>query len=318
MLLCLLLAGCAVSPPVPVAEEPPVAVPEPPAATVTAPKPPPPPPAPAPVTPPPPVTILISMDIPAYTQVAAHLARALGERAMRHVLDGDTARMLTAAADGPIVAIGLEAALLARDLQRADRPVVFCQVFNHVEHNLVARHMRGVALLPSFRKTFSTWRALAPALREVAVFTGPGFEGVMAPAQAAAQAFGIVLQHHSVQSDKEFLYRYKEAGHRIDGLWLVPDNRILSRDAIREAMSYSVRNGKQVAVFNEQLLPLGGLFSVTAAPEEVAAKVLRRLDDPAGQPAVVGLEEAVIRVNPVIARRLNLSVPEALSHHVVD
>ena len=37
--------------------------------------------------------------------------------------------------------------------------------------------------------------------------------------------------------------------HAIDGLWLLPDNRILSPDVVREMMSYSAKHKKQVVVF---------------------------------------------------------------------
>jgi len=323
--LLLSVAGCAVQPASPPVPEPePVAPPSPP------PPPPPPPPIKVPKAPPPPepvtlprVAIVISMDIPAYNEVAASLERRLSGPVTRHLFDANTRTVLEQEAPDQIVAIGLEAALLAKLIQQDGRPVVFCQVFNHVEHDLLAANVRGVSLFPSFEVTFATWRTLAPTLREVAVFTGPGFDAVLGPAVAAAAAQGIKLAHVSVSSDKELLYQYKRMAGRLDGLWLLPDNRVLSRAAIQEIMSFSVRNGKQVAVFNEQLLRLGGLFSVTTDPDEVAAKVAQRLaeENPGGadeRPGLLLLEEAVVRINPVIAQRLNLMVPEYLRPYVAE
>lgn len=309
-----LVAGCAVQPtPEPQPEPEPVVTPAP--AVV-------PPPAPTPIVLPR-VAILVSMDTPSFNDIAARLERALHGRVTRHLLGSTTKAKLAQSAPDQIVAIGLEAALLAKQVQQAGRPVVFCQVFNHVEHDLLAPHMHGVSLFPSFRTTFATWRALSPSLREVAVFTGPAFEEVVAPAVAAAAAQGIKLTHRSVNSDKDFLYQYKRLSQQVDGLWLLPDNRVLSRSVIQDVMSYSLRNGKQVAVFNEQLLRIGGLFSVTSNPDEVAAKVLQRLTQAAipGAPASSGLtflDEAVVRINPVIAQRLQLTIPESLRSHVVD
>lgn len=317
--LLLSVAGCAVQPvPQPVPEPEPVASPSPPSPPSS-----PPPPVRIPIVQPPePVTlprvaIVVSMDIPAYNAVAASLERRLNGPVTRYLFDAETRTALEQEAPDQIVAIGLEAALLAKLVQPGGRPVVFCQVFNHVEHDLVTANVRGVSLFPSFEATFATWRTLAPTLREVAVFTGGGFGDVLAPAVAAAAAQGINLTHVSVTSDKELLYRYKRMANRLDGLWLLPDNRVLNRAAIQEIMSFSLRNGKQVAVFNEQLLGLGGLFSVTSDPDEVATKVVQRLAEmsPGGaddQPGLLLLEEAVVRINPVIAQRLNLMIPEFL------
>lgn len=312
-LLLLALAGCAVQP-LPAPE--PLSAPSAPAAAPTAPA-----QAPAKTVSPPRVAIVVSMDTPAYTDVAAQLEHRLGKRATRYLLDGTTRVTLERSAPEQIVAIGLEAALLAKAMALRDTTVVFCQVFNHVEHDLVAPQQRGVAVFPSFHKTFATWRALAPALREVLVFTGPGFERVLTHAAAAASQHGILLTHRSVSSDKEFLYQYKRLSGQADGLWLLPDNRILSRAAIQELMSFSLRNGKQVAVFSEQLLRLGGLFSATSSPAEIAAKVVQRLDASGSRSDDAGLlflEQAVVRINPVIAQRLHLTVPEPLLSHVAE
>ncbi len=42
---------------------------------------------------------------------------------------------------------------------------------------------------------------------------------------------------------------------------MVPDNRVLSLNVIRDIMAHSVKEGKDVAVFTQELLSLGGLIS---------------------------------------------------------
>jgi hypothetical protein len=313
--LLLALAGCAVQPPAPPAPEPEPAPPprRQPQAPVS---------VPAPVTLPR-VAVVVSMDIPAYNDVAERLQQILGPRATRYALGAGTRAELERSAPEQIVAIGLEAALLARPLAGEHRTVVFCQVFNHMEHDLISPRSHGVGLLPSYRETFAVWKGLAPTLHRVAVFTGAGLDDMLRPAIAEAERQGISLEHHSVSSDKEFLYQYKRLGAQVDGLWLLPDNRILSRNAIQDAMSFSLRNGKQVAVFSEQLLSIGGLFSVTSNPDEIAAKVASRLAEAtapgaADAPGLVFLEQAVVRINPVIAQRFHLPVPESLRAHVSE
>lgn len=310
--------GCAVQP-----QLPPAPAPEP-APQPSQPRPQPQPPVsiPAPVSLPS-VAIVVSMDIPAYNDVAERLHKILGSRAALYPLTAATRAELERSTPDQIVAIGLEAALLAKPLAQQGRRVVFCQVFNHMEHDLVSPYSHGVGLLPSYRETFSVWKRLAPALHRVVVFTGAGLEDTLQPAIVEAERLGITLMHRSVSSDKEFLYQYKQLRTQVDGLWLLPDNRILSRNVIQDAMSFSLRNGMQVAVFSEQLLRIGGLFSVSSNPDEIAAKVAARLaeaDAPgaADVPGLVFLQEAVVRINPVIAQRFHLPVPESLTAHVSE
>ncbi len=302
--LALLVAGCASEP-----SAPPVA----PVVQAA-------PPPPKPYLPP--VSIVVSADIPAYTSVAERLQQSLGERATRYGLDAASAHAL-AQQPGQVVAIGLEAAVMSKPLAQQGRAVVFCQVFNYQDDDLLSPHSKGVAMLPSYRQTFAIWRELAPSVRRVAVFTGPGLESLLAPAVREAARYGITLVPASVHSDKEFIYSYKQAATYYDGLWLLPDNRVLSRNAIAELMSYSLRNGKQVVVFSDRLLPLGGLFSVASEADEIADKVRERLAAarPSGVidgPDMVALDRAVIRINPVVARRFGLSIPERLQRYASE
>jgi hypothetical protein len=108
------------------------------------------------------------------------------------------------------------------------------------------------------------------------------------------------------------LFEYKQMAPLLQGLWLLPDNRVLSGRIIKEVMSFSVRNSKQVAVFNDDILRLGGFLSVTSRPEEIAAKVAQRLDEAYRGKGVPGpdlllLQEGDIQVNAIVAKRYNVN-----------
>jgi hypothetical protein len=103
----------------------------------------------------------------------------------------------------------------------------------------------------------------------------------------------------------------------MQGLWLVPDNRILSVEVIRDMMAFGMRQGKQLAVFNHELLGLGGLVSTESGYSDIAEQVLERVrqaQQHAGVPGepVIPLSKANIRINKIMAGRLNLSIPPAL------
>lgn len=273
------------------------------------------PPKPAPME----VVILTNKDIPAYSKVAALLSRQLGKRGSIRYLGSSHLENLKAVEPyrhddkKQFVSIGLSASVAAKSL--AGRQVVFCQVFNYQDFGLVSPRHKGVSMIPSIARTFSVWHALAPKTTDVGVIVGPDFDEVLQVASAGAKAQGIKLHYAVVNSDKEYQYAYKKMAAKVQGFWLLPDNRVLSANALREIMTFSLRNSKQVVVFSDELLSLGGLFSVTSDYRDIVRKVMGRLTVAEGKDAIPGpdilyLDKAILRINPVMAKRLNLAIPK--------
>jgi ABC-type uncharacterized transport system substrate-binding protein len=324
LLLLGLHAGCVFVPTeVPVATPPPSVTP-PPAPVVETPPAPMQPARPAPVSRAPerPVrtAVLLSDDIPVFEAVAAEIVARVGaDRATIYnlnALPSNGPRVLReAAAADRIVAVGLLAATIGRSI--AEKPMVFCMVFNHQDSNLISASSKGVKLLPPFELQLQAWSELSPRLQSVGVITGPGQEELLAEIEAAAKARGIAVAVETVNSDKEALVVFKQMTSTIQGLWLVPDNRILSPEVVREIMSYSARHQKQVVVFGSNLLGLGAVMSVDSDADDVAQQVVRRLDgiDGKGQvagPGMLPLTKMQVEVNSPIARQLGLVVPQKL------
>jgi hypothetical protein len=85
---------------------------------------------------------------------------------------------------------------------------------------------------------------------------------------------------------------------------------------LSDVMTFSVRNKKQVAVFSEELLNRGGLLTTISAPEDNAQQVLDRLEQAEDKekipgPDIVYLDKLILRINPVMAQRLNLEIPDS-------
>lgn len=262
------------------------------------------------------VVILVSENIPAYNKVAQALAKQLGARGSIRYMNGsqvENIRLLSAYKNDEkkqLVSIGPNASVAAKTL--TNTPVVFCQVFNYQDYGLLTDRHKGVSMVP-IAKTFATWRALAPGITDVGVISGPGQEDMIGAAIAIAKKQGIVLHHKIVSSDNEYQYAYKEMVDEVQGYWLLPDNRVLSGSLLNDVMAFSVRNSKQVVVFSDELLNLGGLFSVTSDPQDIAQQVLERLEQaqdtiPGGD--IAYLDKAILRINPVMAQRLNLRIPK--------
>lgn len=260
-----------------------------------------------------PITILVSDDLPAYSAVANEIAKKLTKRPIIINLKGDTVtnavtpELLRQTDKHRVVAVGPLAAQTAMRLNASQ--VVFCKVFNYRMLNLGNKPARGISFLPPVELQFRAWKRLDPELKRVGVITGPGHERLIEEAQKAAKHHGIVLLHRTVQTDMEMLYAFKRLTPEIQGLWLLPDNRILSRRILREVMSYSTKHQLEVVVFHPALLRLGGLMSVDSVDGDVANQVITALRDNSKRTAtsvdaLLPLKQLNIEVNTQIAQSI--------------
>ena len=271
------------------------------------------------------VVVLVSDDIPAYNNVAKALVKQLGRRGSIRYLKGsriENIKILTKYKNDKhkqFVSIGLKASVAAKSL--VNRQVVFCQVFNYQDYGLLSARHKGVSMMPSASRIFRTWRALSPNITDIGIISGPGFDDMMQLAKAAARNLGITLHYKSVKSDKEYQFAYKQMASKVQGYWVLPDNRVLSGAILRDVMTFSVRNSKQVAVFNKELLSLGGLFTTISDNRDVVLKVLSRLKRAQNKKTIPGLgiiypNNLELSINPVMAKRLNLKIPNKYKKYI--
>lgn len=274
-------------------------------------------PAAAPV---PGISIILSDNSPVFADVQREIRKKFRHRVETYTLGEASTypavqKKIESSDEPVVVAIGLPAARLARGL--SGKKVIFCQVFNYEDAELVTPWMKGVSATAPVREQFRVWKDLYPKLTGIGVITGKNLQDLMKEARAAAKENRIRLDRVEVRSDKETLYAYKQLAPKMQGLWLVPDNRVLSRDVIRDIMAHSVKAGKQVAVFGRELLGLGGLISAETSYADIAEQVLTRVrqaQEASGVPGapVIPLTRTVIKINTVMAKRLNLKIPGTL------
>ena len=323
----LALAGCATfrpetpAPPAsePVAAEPPVEVTPPP------PHPPPPKPTPAPRPKPPPVrdvVVLFQEGSDGYREVAAKILEQLPAARYRavlvplHVPDSpDLLAPLVALRPAAAVAVGREAVDFART-HLASTPLVFCQVFNYQDLFETGRQIWGVQPMPPLALQLRGWSSVDPSRKRIGMIVSEAQKSLVAEAREAAGG-SIEIKAEVSSSDRDTLYLFKRLAPQVNGLWLFPDNKILSPPVLRELMSYAAAHGVGVLVANEALLSWGALASASSTPADVARNVRAVLDrvsagSTASLPAMTPLSEIKLQVNAGVARALGVSdVPQA-------
>lgn len=273
------------------------------------------------------IVLLLSDDKAPVVGVAKAIAAAYTEKIDTYNLGGnrgkehDIVQSILSSSKRQVVAIGLLAAQVARE-RLYSKHVVFCQVLNFEEFDLVMPWMKGVSGIPSLPRQFAAWKTLDPALRRVGVITGKQTRYMLQEAETAARRNGIEIVHAEAASDRAILFAAQElVDRKIQGLWLAPDSRILSQRAILDLMSFSAKNNLEVLAFSPALLKEGALLGATPDFAEIATLVLDRLkksNDAAGIPGepIMPLTTARIVINSSAATRFGLSIPARLKEQV--
>jgi ABC-type uncharacterized transport system substrate-binding protein len=208
------------------------------------------------------------------------------------------------------VAIGLPAARIARDELKG--PVLFAAVFNYKELQVAGRAVRGVAAMPPLDLQAQDWKKLDPKMQRVGLIVSESHRDLIPQAELAVKSASMSIRHEVSTSDRETLYLFKRLAPQIDGLWLVPDDRILSPAILRDLLDYAVSHRVRVCVFSDALLDWGALMSVSPTPGDTARTLHRVLETMmSGRtnavPPLTSTSELVVRINTRVAGRLGVS-----------
>lgn len=263
----------------------------------------------------PPIAIVLTSSQPAYLDVAAELAGHFENHTVYDLSDESLPpvailRSINDSDSVAVVAIGLRAA--QSSVSMSDSPVVFSQVFNHQEHELLKENSRGVAALAPMEAQLAAWKQVQPGIRRIGIIVGEGHDELLQSAQVAAEKYQIDLDVRIAHSDQETLYLFRRMLRDIDGFWLLPDNRILSARVLTEMVEDANRHNVSVVVPNESMLQIGAAISISTVAADIAetiANVLRRIQ--AGEieqvPPITELSEVRVVTNDTILNKRSVA-----------
>lgn len=268
------------------------------------------------------VAIIISRDIDRYHKLAAQIGTSISKTGgnfrsyyFYQQTQHELINMIEAAQHRQVVAIGLKAAK-ATDLL-GDIPVVFCQIYNYQDHDLVNKRRKGVSLVPSIEKQFAAWKMILPALKRVGVIIGNGKQSYLAKAEDVAAKNRISLLSRTAHTDKELWLEYRRMVQQVDAFWLLPDNRILSKRVLRDMIDYSLKHDTPLFTIDGLLLPAGALISAAQINNDVVSAVVDRLNAfKDGNPLpddVTPLDDARIILNTQVLKRYNIMIPDKIN-----
>jgi ABC-type uncharacterized transport system substrate-binding protein len=254
------------------------------------------------------VAIVMTNNSPAYADVAVELAERLenyevydlGDKSLPPV---SVLRRINDSESSVVVAIGLRAA--RSSVSMSEKPVVFSQVFNHHEHDLLSENSRGVAAIPPLDAQIAAWKKIDPTMVRVGVIIGEGHDDLIEEARLAAEKHDIELRVQVTHSDQETLYFFRRMVRDIDGFWLFPDNRILSGRVLQEMLHDANRQQVPVTVPSNSMLELGATLSISTVAADIArtiVKVIREIQSGKldAVPPITQLSEIRVETNGAI------------------
>ena len=224
------------------------------------------------------VAIIMTNSTPAYADVAVELAERLENYEVFDLGDDsvppvNVLRRVNDSNSSVVVAIGLRAA--RSSVAMSNKPVIFSQVFNHQEHELLTDNSRGVAAIAPLDAQLAAWKKIDPTIVRVGVIIGEGHEELIEQAQQAAEKYDIDLRVQVTTSDQETLYFFRRMIRDIDGFWLFPDNRILSGRVLQEMLTDANRQQVPVTVPSESMLELGATLSISTVAADIARTIVK-------------------------------------------
>ena len=274
------------------------------------------PPLPAPtpkaaarISPPPPLpslAIVLTSGLPAYTDVATELMQRFENHDVYDLSDDGSVpvnilRLVNDSNSSVVVAIGLRAAVSS--VAMSDKPVVFSQVFNY--QKLLTENSRGISSIAPLDAQIAAWKEMNPTISRIGTIVGEGHDDLIAEAELAAERHGVELLAHVTHSDQETLYIFKRMIRDIDGFWLFPDNRVLSRRALQQIMEDAEHQRVPVLVPSESLLSMGASISVSSVASNIAEtieNVIRQIESGniADIPPITPLSEIQVTTSQTI------------------
>ena len=183
------------------------------------------------------ITVVKSHDLEPFNQALAGFVASCDRRITEYDLKGSTRRKRSILkgirSDKPqlVLAIGALAAQLLKD-EAPDLPIVYVMVPNPQKYSLQGANIAGISLDIPIATQFERYRQLVPSLHTLGVIYDPAKTGaIVDEASAVASDMGLQLRKVAVDSQKAVPAALRGLIGKIDALWMLPDNTVVTPDS---------------------------------------------------------------------------------------
>lgn len=174
-----------------------------------------------------------------------------------------------------ILAMGPLAAQVAKEAG-LKIPVVFCMVSNPYRYGLAGENLVGISMDVPGELQFKLYKSVVPHLKTIGVIYDPEkSEELVAEAALAAEKLGLVLLKVPVTSPKRVPDAMRSLLGKIDALWMVPDDTVLTTQSFRYFLVTSFEKKLPFLAISDIFVKVGALATIAPDPDELGRQICR-------------------------------------------
>jgi putative tryptophan/tyrosine transport system substrate-binding protein len=267
------------------------------------------------------VPVLKSHDIEPFKQAIAGFVAACNLQITEYDVRGSASKQqsiikrVVATKPKLILAIGAVAAQVAKEMVE-DIPVVFFMVPNPQQYGLEGRNIAGVSLDIPAEVQFARYKMLVPTLHTLGVIYNPDKTGPLVnAAQAIAQQLDLQLLPTAVGSPKEVPAALRSMLGKIDALWMVPDETVVTPMSFEFLLLTAFEHHLPFLAASEIFVEVGAMAALSPDYAEVGRQVCqltKEIESGHRSPMQVNIippAKVNLAINLKTASKLGLSLP---------
>lgn len=270
------------------------------------------------------IAVIRSHDLDPYNQAFAGFSESCPNNVNQYTLGGNrTSQQRMAQEIGEtkprmVLAIGLVAAKLAKEYLK-DIPALYIMVSNPKKYGLVGNNIAGITLNIPVDAQFKAYKTLVPGLKTIGVIYDANNSGeIIREANAVAKKLGMQLVAVSVSSQKEVPEALRSMLGKVDTVWMVPDETVVTTDSFKYFLVTTLENGVPFFAASDIFVEAGALAALTPDYTDVGRQGCQlAMGFTDGQ---VTLAEAGARpprkinlsLNLKTARKIGLAIPQSV------
>ena len=251
------------------------------------------------------IAVIRSRDLEPYNQAFAGFSEACTDQIKQYTLGGDKAsqqRMVQAIGETKprlVLAIGLAAAKLAKE-HLPDTRTLYIMVSNPKKYDLVGNNVAGITLNIPVDAQFNAYKTMVPGLKSIGVIYDANNSGeLIREASAVARKLGVELVAVSVRSQKEVPEALRGMLGKVDAIWMVPDETVVTTDSFKYFLLTTLENGVPFFAASDIFVEAGALAALTPDYTDVGRQ---------GCQLAMGFTTTVVEAGARPPRKVNLSL----------
>ena len=172
-----------------------------------------------------------------------------------------------------ILAMGPLPAQMAKE-SLSNIPIIFCMVSNPHRYGLSGENLVGISMDVPGETQFTQYKSVMPNLKTLGVIYDPQkSEALVSEANLAAQKLGLELIMTPVSSHKKVPKALRDMLGKIDALWMVPDDTVLTTASFRFFLVTSFEKKLPFLAISDIFVKVGALATIAPAPTELGHQI---------------------------------------------